>query len=101
MAKKALLVGVNYVGASGINPLNGCCNDARRLRDVLINYYGFEETDIVILVDDPADGELPTHENIDKYLDKLIDGAESGDTLVFSFSGHGGRVKVCRLSNLI
>ncbi|KAG0628938.1 hypothetical protein M758_1G064400 [Ceratodon purpureus] len=94
--KKALLVGINYRGASGINELNGCCNDARRLSNVLMNFYGFEGTDIDILVDEPADEErdLPTHANIHKYLNKLIDGAQSGDTLVFSFSGHGGRVKI-------
>lgn len=101
MAKKALLVGCNYRGASGISELNGCCNDARRLSDVLMNYYGFEGTNIDILVDEPADGDLPTHANIYKYLKKLIDAAQSGDTLVFGFSGHGGRVKVCRISNLI
>ena len=98
--KKALLVGINYRGASGINELNGCCNDARRLSNVLMNFYGFEGTDIDILVDEPADEErdLPTHANIHKYLNKLIDGAQSGDTLVFSFSGHGGRVKVTESS---
>jgi hypothetical protein len=94
--KKALLVGCNYRGASGISELNGCCNDARRLSNVLMNYYGFEGTNIDILVDEPDDGprDFPTHANIYKYLHKLIDGAESGDTLVFSFSGHGGRVKI-------
>nr|PNR51574.1 hypothetical protein PHYPA_010761 [Physcomitrium patens] len=62
----------------------------------------FEESNIDILVDDPSDDksyEMSTNPNIHAYLSKLIDGAESGDILVFHFSGHGGSIPATKGDN--
>lgn len=95
MAKKALVVGCNYLNDP--RPLQGCCNDAVNMHGILMEYYGFEEANIVILLDDAPDGwecEEPTAAKILECLDNLVEGAESGDVLVFYFSGHGGSREV-------
>src|ERR1700749_2854315 len=79
--KKALCIGVNYVGQSG--ELRGCHNDARNLRNFLcrmshcteihrfvettipLGQYGYRDEDIVMLTDDaPNPRMIPTKDNI-------------------------------------
>ncbi|KAG0584566.1 hypothetical protein KC19_3G218400 [Ceratodon purpureus] len=86
--KKALLVGCNYPGQAGTE-LKGCCNDARRLCTLLKTRFGFPGENIDVLVDDNPGTDQSTHANIRKYLEKLVGDVQSGDILVFSFSGHG------------
>ena len=86
MAKKALLVGINAY-QSPINPLRGCINDVQQVKDVLQQYYGFEEGDVKLLLDEDA-----TRDGILAGLDWLVDGTQPGDVLVFHFSGHGSQV---------
>jgi len=86
MGKKALCVGINnfknYPGSS----LNGCINDAYDMEGILVQYMGFEERDVVKLVDKEA-----TKSNIMKNLQEMVGGAMSGeyDRLIFSMSSHG------------
>ncbi|MFQ5649743.1 MAG: caspase domain-containing protein [bacterium] len=86
MAKKALLVGINDY--KGIGDLSGCVNDVTNMRNVLRNYFGFENTDIRVLVDSRA-----SKENILSRLDWLVAGAHPGDYLVFHFAGHGSQIR--------
>ena len=81
--KKALLVGINYVGTS--HELRGCVNDVLATEKVLRNEFGFK--DIRILLD--AAG---TTSNIINELNKLVYGAREGDILYFHYSGHGSQV---------
>ncbi|KAE8689552.1 Metacaspase-9 [Hibiscus syriacus] len=68
-------------------------------RDVLINRFGFEQTNIKLLTDAPAaDGDgsssttvLPTGANIKAALSKMVSQAEAGDVLFFHYSGRGTR----------
>ena len=98
MKKKALLVGCNYPGQD--NELVGCCNDARRLCTLLKTRFGFPGENIDVLVDDNPGTDQSTHANIRKYLEKLVGDVQSGDILVFSFSGHGKLLGVRILSLL-
>ncbi|XP_024008756.1 metacaspase-8 isoform X2 [Eutrema salsugineum] len=90
MAKKALLIGINYPGTAV--ELRGCVNDVRRMRKCLIDRYGFTEEDITVLIDTDNSGTQPTGKNIRDALTKLIGSGKSGDILVFHYSGHGTRL---------
>lgn len=82
MAKKALLVGINYPGTQ--HALNGCINDVLTVSEILSSCYGFPTKDKRMLTDSSA-----TTANILERLNWLVDGAQPGDVLFFHYSGHG------------
>ncbi|MCS5709943.1 caspase family protein [Candidatus Berkiella aquae] len=85
MAKKALLIGINYIGTS--NRLNGCANDMLAMRQEL-QKNGY--TDITLISDDYARANYtPSRENILAQLRKIVDNAQPGDEIFFHYSGHG------------
>lgn len=86
--RRALLVGINYVGSNC--ELKGCHNDVETMRRFLVDH-GFAEGDLRILLDD-GDHEAPTRVNIMEGLKSLSNGAEAGDSLFFHYSGHGSSV---------
>ena len=47
--KRALLVGINYIGTD--NALNGCINDIDNMRDILKSEYGYKDADIIMISD--------------------------------------------------
>lgn len=59
-AKKALIIGINYIGQPGT--LKGCINDAWNVAHFIVNNYGFQPADIRILTDNPQakHGGLPS-----------------------------------------
>ncbi|MGD2184234.1 caspase family protein [Lusitaniella coriacea] len=87
--KLALLVGINkYPSSSRFAALDGCVNDTKLQKALLMGRFGFQEEDIVILTDAQA-----TREEILKtFKSHLIEQAKPGDVVVFHFSGHGSRV---------
>lgn len=83
MAKKAVCIGINnYPGSH--NDLNGCVNDMNDWADLLTNEFGFDVSGL-------ADAQA-TADAILSSLSALVDGASAGDSLVFTFSGHGSYV---------
>ena len=82
--KKALLIGCNYRGTE--NELIGCINDVSNIQKLLKTAYGF--TNPCVMTDDTT--RLPTRENILNAFKSLLMAGQSGDTLFFLFSGHGG-----------
>ena len=87
MARKALLVGINRY-PDPADGLRGCVNDVKLMRDTLARHYGFIDPGAVrILTDHRATTEAILHN-----LAWLVDGAASGDSLVFHYSGHGSQV---------
>ncbi|XP_022762414.1 metacaspase-3-like isoform X1 [Durio zibethinus] len=88
--KRALLCGVNYHGKS--YRLKGSINDVKCMRYLLIEKLGFPNDSILMLTEDETDPfKIPTKQNIRKALRWLVYGCQSGDSLVFHFSGHGTR----------
>lgn len=83
-------MGCNYPGTKV--ELHGCANDVRRMYKTLISRFGFEESDIMVLLDTNPSGPQPTGANIRSYLNKLIRGVQPGDVLFFHYSGHGTQV---------
>jgi len=83
--KIALLVGINYIGKH--NRLYGCINDALLMSNVLKNYYGYNDADITLMTDYTSI--KPTCANIIKEFTNLLKYSIPGDSLFFSYSGHG------------
>ncbi|KAE8679196.1 Metacaspase-4 [Hibiscus syriacus] len=90
MAKKAVLIGINYPGTNG--ELKGCINDVKRMHNCLIQRYGFSDQDIKVLIDTDDSYDQPTGKNIRRALNDLVCSAESGDFLFVHYSGHGTRL---------
>jgi hypothetical protein len=89
--KKALLVGINYLGTS--SQLNGCINDVVNMKAILIEKYQYNPANIILLCDTEINAKKPTKSNILKWIRWLIDNAKSGDSLFFHYSGHGSYLR--------
>jgi hypothetical protein len=87
-AKKALLIGINYIGQTG--ELHGCCHDVTMMRTLLCNT-GYD--DVRILAEDRSISSVyPDARNIMDSIRWLISGAKAGDSLFFHYSGHGAEI---------
>lgn len=82
--KKALIVGINYVGTS--HALRGCINDARSVEKLLRERFSFDSIELLLEQDATTAGILAA-------LDRLVKGAVPGDVLFFHYSGHGSQVR--------
>ena len=85
MAKKALLVGINYPGTT--HALRGCVNDVMMVSDLLTKHFGFAAKEKRMLTDESA-----TTDAILERLEWLVTGAQPGDILHFHYSGHGSQM---------
>lgn len=86
MAKQALLIGINKYQIPG-SDLRGCVNDVKNLEAALIEWGGFDKSDITTLTDLDA-----TKKAMQAGIKKLVSSAKPGDTLVLHYSGHGSNV---------
>lgn len=88
--KRALLCGVSYRGKRYM--LKGSVNDVRCMRYFLVEKMGFRNDAILILSEEETDPlRIPTKHNILMAMQWLVQDCQSGDSLVFYFSGHGSR----------
>jgi hypothetical protein len=93
MAKKALLIGINYYDTPE-NKLNGCINDTVNLRNMLIDAYGYDSNNIAVLRDDAADSiNKPTRANILSNLSAIIAQSRSLQEIWILYSGHGSQIR--------
>jgi len=83
--RRALIVGINEYDDPA-NSLSGCVADAQDVAETL-KILEFPASRIKMLLDGQA-----TAKGILKGLDWLVKGAQAGDVLVFSYSGHGSYV---------
>lgn len=90
MAKKALLIGINYPGTKA--ELKGCINDVWRMHECLIQRFGFNEEDIVVMIDTDSSYTQPTGANIRRAIADLVRSAQPDDVLFMHYSGHGTRL---------
>ena len=81
----ALLIGINYFGTD--NELYGCINDTNSIKS-LISSYNFQK--ISILTDNNE--KKPTRNNILEEFKNLLINSQSGDVLLFFYSGHGSYI---------
>ena len=85
MVKRALLVGINYLGSQ--YQLSGCINDVNNMASFLQKSLGYENKNIVMLTDNTL--LKPTRANILKGFDSLTALLKTGDEAFFHYSGHG------------
>ena len=78
--RRALLIGINYYGSP--YQLDGCITDVQSLNDKFNGSY-----DIEIITD--LTNKKPTRSVILTEFSALLESANSGDTVLFTFSGHG------------
>lgn len=85
--KLALLVGINDYKPE-LGSLQGCLTDIEMERELLVNRFGFNPSDIQEVTNQQA-----TRQGILTAFDEhLIKQAKPGDVVVFHYSGHGARV---------
>jgi uncharacterized caspase-like protein len=90
--KKALLIGIDYV-SNPENSLDGCINDIIIIRNMLIDAYAYDESDIIIMRDDSGDFIAPTKTNIMSNLNLLVSDSENLEEIWFHYSGHGSQLQ--------
>mmetsp|Transcript_15424 Transcript_15424/g.33435 ORF Transcript_15424/g.33435 Transcript_15424/m.33435 type:complete len:436 (-) Transcript_15424:513-1820(-) len=88
--KRAVLIGCNYPGTNA--ELAGCINDVWSMKEMLMNHFGFAESDMVIMIDTDKNYLQPTGRNIKSRFADMVKKAEDGDELFIHFSGHGTQV---------
>ncbi|MGV8963284.1 MAG: caspase family protein [Candidatus Saccharimonadaceae bacterium] len=84
MSKYALVVGINDYTLQNSDSLSFCVADANSIYQILIDAMGLERENIILLTDKQA-----TRRNILSSLAYLLSNATLGDTVLFSYSGHG------------
>lgn len=93
--KKSLFVGINYFGSK--SELRGCINDVQSIKQFVTEKFNFptDPDHMRVLTDDQKGdpSKMPTKANIMASMKWLVEGAKSGDSLFFHYSGHGGTQK--------
>jgi len=89
--KRAVVVGISdyskWKNASNLKPSVG---NAKNMKGLLINSFGFSPSEITVYVDDKKS--KPTRRNILSGLNAMISKSEAGDVAFFYFAGHGTMV---------
>ena len=97
--KKALLIGINYKSIPSIS-LNGCIDDTINMRNMLIDAYGYDNSNIVMLRDDNPNLFIPpTKNNIMQQLQRLALQSSNLEEIWIHYSGHGSQINQFMLIN--
>lgn len=88
MAKKALLIGINYINSP--NQLYGCINDVINMRNMLIDAYGYDSNNITVLRE--YTNNLPTRANIINNITSIVSQSGNLKELWIHYSGHGSQI---------
>lgn len=93
MVKKALLIGINYYRS--LQPkLKGCIDDIVNMRNLLVDAYAYDLSDITLLRDDIINPKLmPTKRNIIDALNNLVANSSTYTEFWFLYSGHGANIE--------
>jgi metacaspase-1 len=87
--RRSLFVGINYFGSQ--SELRGCINDVKNIKQFVVEHWKFptDAAHMKTLTDDSKGDGMPTKQNVLAALKWLVEGAKSGDSLFFHYSGHG------------
>jgi len=85
------MIGINYVGHEQ-GELSGCHNDVLNMKKYIMNEHGFDEDNIVVLMDD-GQHTSPTKSNMINAYKQIVADSEDGDTIFLHYSGHGTKVR--------
>lgn len=86
--RHALVIGIDQYPFMNAHPVRGCVNDARLMRRVMEESFGFAPSQIRFLRDEEA-----TREAILKELASLLATVGEDDQVLVHFSGHGSQVR--------
>lgn len=87
--KRALLVGINYIGTQ--YELAGCINDVKNMKTQLQTFFpNLIDSNITLLTDETT--VKPTKANILSNILTLVSSLKPGENVMFHYSGHGGRI---------
>jgi hypothetical protein len=76
---------------SKLDSLEGAFNDAQAMKEMLVQKFGFDERNVIVL---PNAQQPATADNILNLLQSfLIDQAKPGDISFFYYAGHGSRIR--------
>jgi Caspase domain len=84
--KRALLVGIDAY--AHIRTLDGCVNDSRLMRSLLVDRFGFPADHVIQLLDAQA-----TRQAILAAFDSLVTATGPDDVVVIHFAGHGSQMR--------
>lgn len=84
MADKALLLGINSY--KKVNSLRGCVNDVDNMRKLLTEVFGFNPSNVKVLLNDKV-----VKKDVKAQMAWLFKDAKPNDRVVFHFSGHGSQ----------
>ncbi|XP_023745820.1 metacaspase-1 [Lactuca sativa] len=89
--KKAVLCGVTYNGHR--KKLEASVHNVRSMQQLLVNKLGFQNDSIRILTEEESDrSRIPRKRNIQEALRWLVEGCQSGDSLMFYYAGHACQI---------
>ena len=110
--RRAILIGINYTGQQGqlvrqerkclvgfffshkqhTLVQSGCHNDVGNIQKYLVEVQGFNESEMLILMDDNRH-HPPTRRNIEDAFARMCQYSQAGDVVFVHYSGHGSRVR--------
>lgn len=93
--KRALLIGINYVGQQG--ELKGCHNDVVMMKQYIETQGYTSDSDSMKVLMDDGNHDMPTMANILNAFQWFTDGVEAGDSLFFHYSGDAFLPTSCRV----
>lgn len=89
MGKKALLIGINYIGTRA--ELKGCINDVINVRKYLKEEHDFKDEEIYFMTEAAEDSKkIPSKKNIIEAFQWLVKDCDKDSKLFLHYSGHGG-----------
>ncbi|KAI3509390.1 hypothetical protein L1887_24626 [Cichorium endivia] len=89
--KRAVLCGVTYNGHK--KKLEASVHNVKSMQQLLVNKLGFPNASILVLTEEESDlSRIPTKRNIQMALRWLVQGCQSGDSLMFYYAGHAYQV---------
>jgi hypothetical protein len=92
MAKKALLIGIDYTSIPSV-ALNGCIYDVININRMLVDAYDYRSANITVLRDDINNPTtLPTKANIMNNLISLASQSANLEEVWIHYSGHGSQI---------
>lgn len=89
--KRALLIGINYVGTG--SELLGCINDINNINNFIREDCAYTDIKVLTDINNQILSNIPTRSNIESNIKWLVSDCKEGDTLFFYYSGHGSRIK--------
>ncbi len=84
MADKALLLGINTY--KKVNSLRGCVNDVDNMRNLLTEIFGFNPSNVKLLLNEKV-----VKKHVTAQMAWLFQDAKPNDRVVFHYSGHGSQ----------